>query len=459
MEGTIRLNKYLSDAGVCSRREADRLTEAGRVTANGELVPTGMKILPDAEICIDGKPVKKQEKKILLLFHKPKGIVCSTRQQRNEMTVTEYLDYPVRIYPIGRLDKDSEGLLLLTNEGDLVNRIMKAGNYHEKEYQVTVNKPVTEEFIRGMGGGVPILDTVTRPCKVTKTGKNSFRIILTQGLNRQIRRMCEYFGYKVVTLKRVRIMNLLELNHVEKSFGDLSVLKDISLSVSEGEIVSIIGPSGSGKSTLLRCATMLETMDHGEIVYLGKRAAWTGADGKVSYADKKDMKEIRSQYGLVFQNFNLFPHYSVLKNITDAPIHVQKRDKETVYKEARELLKKMGLEDKEDYYPYQLSGGQCQRVAIARALALNPKILFFDEPTSALDPELTGEVLKVIKSLADLHIAMVIVTHEMAFARDISHRVIFMADGLIVEEGAPEKVFASDNERTKSFLGRYGKIL
>ena len=240
-------------------------------------------------------------------------------------------------------------------------------------------------------------------------------------------------------------MNLLELNHVEKSFGDLSVLKDISLSVSEGEIVSIIGPSGSGKSTLLRCATMLETMDHGEIVYLGKRAAWTGADGKVSYADKKDMKEIRSQYGLVFQNFNLFPHYSVLKNITDAPIHVQKRDKETVYKEARELLKKMGLEDKEDYYPYQLSGGQCQRVAIARALALNP--------------ELTGEVLKVIKSLADLHIAMVIVTHEMAFAKDISHRVIFMADGLIVEEGAPEKVFASDNERTKSFLGRYGKIL
>ena len=167
-----------------------------------------MKILPDAEICIDGKPVKKQEKKILLLFHKPKGIVCSTRQQRNEMTVTEYLDYPVRVYPIGRLDKDSEGLLLLTNEGDLVNRIMKAGNYHEKEYQVTVNKPVTEEFIRGMSGGVPILDTVTRPCKVTKTGKNSFCIILTQGLNRQIRRMCEYFGYKVVTLKRVRIMNL-----------------------------------------------------------------------------------------------------------------------------------------------------------------------------------------------------------------------------------------------------------
>lgn len=254
-------------------------------------------------------------------------------------------------------------------------------------------------------------------------------------------------------------MKLLEINHVEKSFDDLNVLKDISLSVEDGEIVSIIGPSGSGKSTLLRCATMLETMDSGEIVYLGKKAVWSDENGKLNYADKKDLKEIQSQYGLVFQNFNLFPHFSVLKNITDAPIHVQKRDKEEVYKEARELLKKMGLEDKENAYPCQLSGGQCQRVAIARALALKPKILFFDEPTSALDPELTGEVLKVIKSLADLHIAMVIVTHEMAFARDISHRVIFMAGGVIVEEGASEKVFASDNERTRSFLGRYGNLL
>lgn len=208
MDEKIRINKYLSDAGVCSRREADRLTEAGRVTVNGMPVSTGMKISAEDKICIDGKPIKKQEKKILLLFHKPKGIVCSTRQQRDEITVTEYLNYSVRIYPVGRLDKESEGLLLLTNEGDLVNRIMKAGNYHEKEYQVTVNKTVTEEFIRGMSGGVPILDTVTRPCKVTKTGKNSFQIILTQGLNRQIRRMCEYFDYKVVTLKRVRIMNL-----------------------------------------------------------------------------------------------------------------------------------------------------------------------------------------------------------------------------------------------------------
>lgn len=254
-------------------------------------------------------------------------------------------------------------------------------------------------------------------------------------------------------------MKLLELNHVEKSFDGQPVIKDISLSVEEGEIVSVIGPSGSGKSTLLRCATMLETMDSGEVVYLGKRAAWTGDHGRAVYAGKKDLREIQSQYGLVFQNFNLFPHYSVMKNITDAPIHVQKRDKAAVYEEARALLKKMGLEDKENAYPCQLSGGQCQRVAIARALALNPKILFFDEPTSALDPELTGEVLKVIRSLADLDIAMVIVTHEMAFARDISHRVIFMADGVIVEEGRPEQVFASDNERTQNFLGRYGALL
>lgn len=254
-------------------------------------------------------------------------------------------------------------------------------------------------------------------------------------------------------------MKLLELNHVEKSFGELEVIRDISLSVEEGEIVSVIGPSGSGKSTLLRCATLLETMDRGEIIYLGQKAAWEEEGGRVRYAGKKELRRIQSQYGLVFQNFNLFPHFSVMKNITDAPIHVQKRDRETVCKEARILLKKMGLEDKENAYPCQLSGGQRQRVAIARALALNPKILFFDEPTSALDPELTGEVLKVIKSLADLHIAMVIVTHEMAFAKDISHRIVFMAGGVIVEEGAPEEVFASGNERTQAFLGRYGALL
>lgn len=254
-------------------------------------------------------------------------------------------------------------------------------------------------------------------------------------------------------------MNLLEMNHVQKSFGGLAVIRDISLAVREGEIVSIIGPSGSGKSTLLRCATMLETMDSGELIYLGEKAAWNDSRGLTVYAPKRELKQIQENYGLVFQNFNLFPHYSVMKNITDAPINVQKRNKEEVYRSARELLKKMGLEDKENAYPCQLSGGQCQRVAIARALALNPKILFFDEPTSALDPELTGEVLKVIKSLADLQITMVIVTHEMAFAKDISDRVIFMADGVIVEEGTPDAVFASANERTKSFLGRYGDVL
>ena len=252
--------------------------------------------------------------------------------------------------------------------------------------------------------------------------------------------------------------NLLEMNHIKKEFDGLQVLKDVSIQVKEGEIVSIIGPSGSGKSTLLRCATLLTMIDGGEISYMGKKTVWE-ENGRITVPKKAQLKEIQSCFGLVFQNFNLFPHYSVMKNITDAPIHVQKRNKDEVYKEARELLKKMGLADKEDAYPYQLSGGQCQRVAIARALALNPKILFFDEPTSALDPELTAEVLKVIRSLADLNIAMVIVTHEMAFARDISHRVIFMEGGVIVEEGTPEKVFSSDNERMKSFLGRYGEIL
>lgn len=252
-------------------------------------------------------------------------------------------------------------------------------------------------------------------------------------------------------------MYLLEMNHVKKAFDGQGVLRDISLSVKEGEIVSIIGPSGSGKSTLLRCATMLEEMDGGELNYLGEKAAWNGPDGKAIYAKGERRKEIQKNYGLVFQNFHLFPHMTVLKNITDAPVHVQKRDKEEVFSEAMKLLKKMGLEDKAEAYPCQLSGGQCQRVAIARALTLNPRILFFDEPTSALDPELTGEVLKVIKSLADMHITMVIVTHEMAFARDISDRIIFMADGVIVEEGTPEEVFSSSNVRTQSFLGRYGE--
>ena len=192
-------------------------------------------------------------------------------------------------------------------------------------------------------------------------------------------------------------MNLLEIKNLKKSFGDLEVIKDISLDVKEGQVVGIIGPSGSGKSTLLRCATMLETMDSGELIYLGEHAATTGKDGRAIYAPSKDLKRIQSYFGLVFQNFNLFPHYSVIKNVIDAPITVQKKSKEEALEIGRELLAKMGLSDKEDAYPFQLSGGQQQRVSIARAPALNPKILFFDEPTSALDPELTGEILKVIK--------------------------------------------------------------
>lgn len=205
---TIRINKYLSSAGVCSRREADRMIAEGRVSVDGRTVLTGEQVDPSAEICVDGKPVGKTTEKVLLLFYKPRGIVCSTKKQRQEITVTEYLEYPVRIYPVGRLDRESEGLLLMTNQGDLVNRIMRAGNYHEKEYLVTVDRPLTEKVLRGLAGGVPILGTVTRPCKVYKTGEKSFRIILTQGLNRQIRRMCEYFGYQVTELKRIRIMNL-----------------------------------------------------------------------------------------------------------------------------------------------------------------------------------------------------------------------------------------------------------
>ena len=245
------------------------------------------------------------------------------------------------------------------------------------------------------------------------------------------------------------------MKHIKKDFDSLEVIKDISLSVEEGEILSIIGPSGSGKSTLLRCATMLETIDSGEISYMGERAAWVTPDGKKNYPKGEQAKKIHSYFGLVFQNFNLFPHYSVMKNITDAPIHNQKRNKEEVYQEARQLLAQMGLSDKENAYPCQLSGGQCQRVAIARALALHPKILFFDEPTSALDPELTGEVLKVIKSLASLHIAMVIVTHEMAFAREISDKIIFMDKGVVALSGTPEEVFQADHSRMKEFLGKF----
>ncbi len=246
-------------------------------------------------------------------------------------------------------------------------------------------------------------------------------------------------------------MNLLEMNHVKKSFDDNTVLKNISFSVKEGEVVSIIGPSGSGKSTLLRCATLLETMDDGDLYYVGEAAA-KSEHGRAVYAPGAELKKISRRFGLVFQNFNLFPHYSVLKNVMDAPIHVQKRDKEEVRREAEELLSKMGLKDRAGYYPCQLSGGQQQ---IARALAMKPKILFFDEPTSALDPELTGEILKVITQLAKEKMTMVIVTHEMHFAKDVSDRMIFMDQGVIVEETTPEALFASENRRTREFLGKY----
>lgn len=248
-------------------------------------------------------------------------------------------------------------------------------------------------------------------------------------------------------------MKLLEMNHIKKAFNGVQVIKDISLSVEKGEILAIIGPSGSGKSTLLRCATMLETIDDGEIQYLGRRAAWVEG-GKPVFPKKEERKEIQSYFGLVFQNFNLFPHFSVMKNITDAPLKVQRRGKEEVFEEARRLLKKMGLEDKENAYPYQLSGGQQQRVSIARALMMHPNILFFDEPTSALDPELTGEILKVIKDLAAEHMTMVIVTHEMSFARKVADYIIFMDKGVIAEEGTPEDVFGSKNERIREFLGK-----
>ena len=243
-------------------------------------------------------------------------------------------------------------------------------------------------------------------------------------------------------------MKLLEIKNLRKSFDELEVLKDISLDVSEGQVVSVLGPSGSGKSTLLRCMSMLETIDGGSMVYCGKTAAENG-----KYVSKAELKDIKSCFSLVFQSFNLFPHFTVMKNICDAPVHVMKRNKKEVEADAKALLEKMGLSDKADYYPYQLSGGQQQRVAIARALNMKPKMLFFDEPTSALDPELTAEILKVLKELAEEKMTMVIVTHEIAFARSISDHVVFMDGGVIVEQGDPAKVIDDpSNERTRAFL-------
>ena len=247
-------------------------------------------------------------------------------------------------------------------------------------------------------------------------------------------------------------MKLLEMNHVKKEFDGLGVLRDISLSVEKGEVVSVIGPSGSGKSTLLRCATMLEKMDGGELIYLGEKAAFE-ENGHCVYADKDQLKKIRKYFGLVFQNFNLFPHYTVMKNITDSLILIDKLPKKEAVARALKLLDQLGLLDKKDAYPYQLSGGQQQRVSIARALAKQPQILFFDEPTSALDPELTVEVLKVIKELAKEHMTMIIVTHEMQFAKEVSDRIIFMEDGVIKEQGTPEQLFGTENERVRDFIG------
>lgn len=203
----VRLNKFLSDAGVCSRREADRLIEAGRVTVDGTSAVMGLKVTDSRTVAVDGKAVKRGQEEILLAFYKPVGVVCTT-SRKDPDNIIDYVNYPKRIYPIGRLDKDSEGLLLLTNRGDIVDRILRGSNFHDKEYVVQVNKPLTGEFLASMRNGVPILDTVTRPCTVRQTGSDTFHIILTQGLNRQIRRMCEYLDYRVIFLKRIRIMNI-----------------------------------------------------------------------------------------------------------------------------------------------------------------------------------------------------------------------------------------------------------
>ena len=254
-------------------------------------------------------------------------------------------------------------------------------------------------------------------------------------------------------------MEILKAEQIRKSFDGNEVLKGISISVNEGEVLAIIGPSGSGKSTFLRCVTQLETVDSGTILLCGDTLVKNGPGGKAVYADKTTCSRIGLRIGLVFQNFNLFPHFSVMRNITEAPVRVLGKKREEAEATARKLLKKMNLADKADAYPYQLSGGQQQRVSIARALAMEPEILFFDEPTSALDPELTGEILKVIRELAAEHMTMVVVTHEMKFAHDVSDYVVFMDDGAIVEQGKPEQLFDSTtNERTRAFLARYHDI-
>ena len=245
---------------------------------------------------------------------------------------------------------------------------------------------------------------------------------------------------------------VVSIEHAQKSFGDVQVLRDISISVEPGEVVAIIGPSGGGKSTLLRCMTLLERVDAGDLSYGDFACARDGV-----YGDKAVLAQARQRFGLVFQNYNLFPHFSVLKNVMDAPICVQKRDRAEVEAQARQLLAKMGLTGNEDKVPCQLSGGQQQRASIARALAMNPQIVFFDEPTSALDPELTAEVLKVIKGLAAENMTVVIVTHEMGFAHEVADRIVFMDGGVIVEQGpARELIDNPREERTRAFLAQRG---
>lgn len=244
----------------------------------------------------------------------------------------------------------------------------------------------------------------------------------------------------------------IKATNIWKKFNNLEVLKGIDLEVNEGEVVAVIGPSGGGKSTLLRCLNKLETIDKGSITIDGEELC-RETSGGTEYVKNNDVCRIACKMGMVFQQFNLFPHMTVLENLIEAPVNVQKRDKAEVIKEAEVLLAKVGLSDKRDVYPRKLSGGQQQRVAIARALAMKPAIMLFDEPTSSLDPELTGEVLRTMRELADEKMTMVVVTHEMGFAREVATKVVFMADGHVQEQGSPEEIFVNPkNERLKSFL-------
>ncbi len=245
---------------------------------------------------------------------------------------------------------------------------------------------------------------------------------------------------------------MLRAIDIRKNFGALKVLDGISLSVKRGEVVALIGPSGSGKSTFLRCMNHLETIDSGEI-YLQDDCMCRMDGGKVRYSSEAELRRINLRMGMVFQNFNLFPHMTVMQNLIEAPIRVKRESRAEAMERAHEMLASVGLADRGAQYPYQLSGGQAQRVAIARALCMQPEIMCFDEPTSALDPELTHEVLAVMRDLADKDMTMVVVTHEMGFARDVADRVVFMADGVIVEEGTPEQIFSSANPRTMKFIG------